>query len=188
MINPLDTKPFFPCPGSSAGKARGLVRDVRKDGVSLVPEKTEEEKQLESNSSPISFRKELTPEEEKRVSFLKDMMAQILTLTDGQPTEEQKARIREIEKELEKITGVKMRSRVSDVTAKMPEKDDEDKKKELEWQIRGMDPSMALHGPMSGVAAQKGSGIMQNFQQNAVSAYLKNMDLSPMDGNISKNV
>ncbi|WP_319470076.1 hypothetical protein [uncultured Pseudodesulfovibrio sp.] len=188
MINPLDTKPYFPFPGSTAGKARGLVRDVQKDGMSLVPEKTEEEKQLESNSSPISFRKELTPEEKKRVTFLKDMMAQILTLTDGQPTEEQKARIREIEKELEKITGVKMRSRVSDVTAEMPEKDDEDKKKEQERQIRAMGPSMAEHRSMVGFGVQEGSGIMKNYQQNAVSAYLKTMDRSPMDGNISKNV
>jgi len=150
---------IFPLPKD---KPREVVQTFSIEGAKREPEKSEEEKRLDS--STISFRKELTPEEENRVLFLKNLLAQLLTMSNGQPTAEQRARIKEIEKELEKKTGIKMRSTISDVTSKMPERDkDEEKEK---WQARGIDPKDAMHSPELKTDKSNNPG-MQMLQRNA---------------------
>nr|WP_321256972.1 hypothetical protein [uncultured Pseudodesulfovibrio sp.] len=138
--------------------------------MSLEPEKTEEEKRLESSS--LSFQKELTPEEKNRVLFLKNMLAQLLTMGDGQPTEEQKARIKEIEKEIADITGVKMSSSIADAASKMPsKKDDDEEGKAKSRQAAGIDPKEANHTMAEETGKSKNPG-MQMLQRNAFFAQL----------------
>lgn len=124
-------------------KARALVRTVTPQGMALQPEKTDEEFQLQS--SPFSFQRQLSPEEENRVLFLKNMLAQLLTMANGNPTEEQKARIRDIEKEIEKITGVKVRSNISTATSKMPGKKKDEEDEETSETMKGISPNEAMH-------------------------------------------
>ena len=133
------TSPLFT---AGARDARSLIRTITPDGMTLEPEKTEEEIQLES--STLSFQRELTPEEENRVLFLQNLLAQMLAMADGQPTEEQRSRIRDIEKELEKITGVKTRSSLSAMTKNMPDTKDEDDEED-ELNVDGVDPKEAAH-------------------------------------------
>jgi hypothetical protein len=183
MITPIDTQSIFPCTGCNVKNARNLIRTVEDGKFTLTPEKTEEEKQLETTT--FSYSKELNPEEEKRVLFLKNILAQILTMTDGQPTEEQVSRIKEIEKELEKITGVKMHSRISSTAAKIPGKTDKEKEEEQDKQARGTDPKEAIHSRMPDIAVENGPGVMQFMQRNAATAYLNNMELKPLDNRTS---
>ncbi len=176
----IETNSIFSGLGNTAKNARGLVRSVHEGGVTLTPERTKEETRLES--STLSFQKELTPEEEKRVRFLKDMMAQLLTMSEGQPTEEQKARIKEIEKELEKITGVKMKTSISNVTEKIPgKKDKEDEKEKLEHQIDGMDPKEALHSKMPEKQSQEINPGMQMLQRNSLATLMRSIKLEPIN-------
>ena len=179
MIDPVGTKSIFPCTGCNVKDARKLIRTAEDGELSLVPEKTEEEKQLESSS--FSYSRQLTPEEEKRMLFLRNMLSQILTLAVGQPTDEQKSRIREIENELEKITGIKTRSRISNVTSKMPGKSDEEKEEEQqERQMRGIDPKEAVHNNIPEMSTEEGSATMQILRRNGIAAYLKNMDFTSL--------
>lgn len=145
--------------------ARPLVRTITPDGMTLQPEKTEEEKRLES--STFSFQRQLTPEEENRVLFLKNLLAQLLTMANGQPTEDQKSRIREIEKELEKITGVKVKSSISNAVNKMPgtKKDEEDN--ERKWDTAGIAPEEAVHSRLPEQGEPNNPG-MQMLQRNAM--------------------
>jgi len=167
---------------SATRNARSLVRTITPEGMSLEPEKTEEEKRLESSS--LSFQKELTPEEKNRVLFLKNMLAQLLTMGDGQPTEEQKARIREIEKEIEKITGVKMRSSIADATSKMPDKKDDDEEEEAKKrQAAGIDPKEANHTMTDETGKSMNPG-MQMLQRKAFFAQL-GTQLEPVAGLLS---
>jgi hypothetical protein len=119
--------------------------------------------------SPFPFRKELSPEEEQRVQFLQNLLAQTMAMAEGNPTDEQKTRIRDIENELEKITGVRTFSRLTKMTAKMPGKTDEEEEKEREqkYQLRGIDPEEAVHNnkPLTGKGDNPG---MQMLRQNAL--------------------
>ena len=176
MTLSIDTNPIFPSQNNHLQSARKLVRNVEGHELTLSPEKAKEDQQPQL--SAFTFRKQLTPEEEKRVQFLKDTMAQILTMAEGQPTEEQKARIREIEEELEKITSVKMQSRVSDVTAKMvgteKEEDDEEEEKKNALQAQGTNPQDAIHTRMPEKQGQANPGLMA-IQQNALHTQLRTM-------------
>jgi hypothetical protein len=141
----------------------------RSRNISPVDEETVEAEENAIGGSPFSFRKELSPEEEQRVQFLQNLLAQTMAMAEGNPTDEQKTRIRDIENELEKITGVKMRSRISKMTAKMPGKTDEEEEKEREqkYQLRGMDPEEAVHNnkPLTGKGDNPG---MKMLRQNAL--------------------
>ncbi|WP_319544174.1 hypothetical protein [uncultured Pseudodesulfovibrio sp.] len=153
---------------TSMRNARSLVRTITPEGMTLEAEKTEEEKRLES--STFSVQKELTPEQKNRVLFLKNMLAQLLSMGDGQPTEEQKSRIREIEKEIAKITGVKIQSSLADATGTVPKKKetDEDEKK---LQTVGIDPKEAEHALAEETGKSMNPG-MQMLQKNAFFAQL----------------
>ncbi|NDV19737.1 hypothetical protein GO013_09930 [Pseudodesulfovibrio sp. JC047] len=150
-------------------KARSLVRNITPEGVSLVPEKTEEEKRLESSSLPIQ--KELTPEEKNRVAFLKNMLSQLLSMGDGQPTEEQKARIKEVENEIAKITGVKPHSSIADATHTMPKKKDDDEDEAKRRHIAGIDPKEAQHFEQEKTGKNINPGMVM-LQKNAFFAQL----------------
>lgn len=172
MTYPIDSNSVFSHFDYGIKKARGPVRTVENGNFLLTPEKTEKEKQLNASAIPVS--RELTAEEEKRVIYLQNLLSQILTMVDGQPTDEQKARIKEIEKELTKITGIKMHSSVSNMADKMPaRKDDEEEKEKQQMQYTGIDPKDAIHSTMSHSSTQKGPGVMQFIQKNAIQAYLK---------------
>ena len=150
--------------------ARPLVRTITPDGMTLEPKKTEEEQQLES--STLSFQKELTPEEENRVLFLKNLLSQLLAMAEGQPTEEQRSRIREIEKELEKITGVKTRSSLSNAARNMPKtRKDEDEEKQ---DVDGVAPEEAVHGKQVESGESQNLG-MQMLKQNASFLQLRSL-------------
>ena len=144
--------------------ARSLVPTFTLEGMTLEPEKTEEELRLES--STLSFQKQLTPEEENRVLFLTNLLTQLLDMAEGQPSEEQKSRIREIEKELEKITGVKRRTSLAAATQKMPgrKKDDDDEAERAE--LDGVDPKEAAHARRSDNKGSSNPGV-QLLQRNA---------------------
>ena len=138
-----DNTQIFTPNGQRPTPTRGLVRDITPNGMHLRPEETEAEKQLKTSNIPIQ--RELTPEEEQRVLFLKNMLSQLLTMAEGQPSEEQKARIKEVEKELESLTGVKMRSRLSNATDKMVGEKDKEEQEESLRQTDGIDPEEAVH-------------------------------------------
>jgi len=170
----LDTNSLFPHTGNT-DRARGLNRKVNPDGMTMEAEQTEEEKRL--GSSAISFQRQLTPEEEKRVIFLQNLLSQLLTMTDGKPTDEQKARIKEVEEELEKITGVKMRSSISDTADKMVGKKDDDEdeeEKQKKRQLKGIDPKDAAHSTMPDTGKSNNPG-MQMLQRQSMFANLQSM-------------
>jgi hypothetical protein len=137
--------------------------------ITPVGEETVDTEDNGIGGSPFPFRKELTPEEEQRVQFLQNLLAQTMAMAEGNPTDEQKTRIRDIENELEKITGVKTFSRLTKMTAKMPGKTDEEEEKERErkYQFRGVDPEEAVHDnkPLTGKGDNPG---MQMLRQNAL--------------------
>jgi len=134
-----------------------------------VNEETVDTDENEIAGSPFHIQKELTPEEQQRVEFLQNLLAQTLAMVESNPTDEQKTRIRDIENELEKITGVKMHSRISNMTAKMPGKTDEEEEKEREqkYQLQGIDPKEAVHNnkPIKGKSNNPG---MEMLRQNAL--------------------
>ncbi len=136
----------------------------------------------EPKQSIFSMRRELSPEEQRRVEFLKNMLVQTLTMAQGDPTEDQKKQIREIEEELEKITGVKTRSRISNLTDKMPGKDDEDKEKEKqEQQARGIDPKDAIHNNVE-ISQKVVNPGMQMLRNNALFGALKALNSTNLSG------
>jgi hypothetical protein len=146
------TDTFAPVPpGTSARPARRLVPVVNGTAMTLEPEKAEDESG--PKASPIPVTRQLTAEEEQRVLYLKNLLAQLLTMSEGQPTDEQKTRIRDIEKELEKITGVKVQSSLGNAAETLPGKtagarrrdEEEEERRKREQQVRGIDPKEMEH-------------------------------------------
>lgn len=133
----------------------------------------------EIEGSPFSMQKDLSPEEQQRVQFLQNLLAQTLAMAEGNPTDEQKERIRDIENELAKITGVKTRSSLADMAAKLPGKTDkdEDKERERKYQLGGIDPEEAVHNnkPLSATGDNPG---MQMLRNNALFTAIGALDLS----------
>lgn len=178
----IDSTGLFPSGTTTAQKARGLVRTVSDQGtLTLEPEKTEEELRLESSSIPTQ--RQLSHEEELRVQYLKNLLAQTLSISEGQPTEEQKTRIRDIEKELEKITGVKMGSSLSNAAEVMPSKtrqaknaEEEEEKHKLERQMQGIDPLELKHMYRTDFSAAKDykSDMTMKMLRNAGAAAYRN--------------
>lgn len=175
MTISLDTHTGLSINNSTVQKARGLNRTVNAEGMTLEPEKTEEEIRLES--STLSVPKDLTPEEEKRVLFLENLMAQLLAMADGQPTDEQKARIKDMERELEKITGIKVHSSISNTTDKMIGKKDNDKeeKEKQQYQLKGIDPKEVKHNKEADLNGKELSPAMRALYNNSLSSKFENL-------------
>lgn len=162
----IDTQKLFSTSDNlRTANDRTRLGQVVETGNSTV-EKSEESTKW---SSVFASSKELTPEELRRVEFLKDVLIQTLTMAQGDPSEDQKKRIREVEDELEKLTGVKTRIRLSNVTDRMPgkDKDDKDSEEEREQQARGVDPKEAVHNNVE-IRSQKLSPGMQMLRNNAL--------------------
>ncbi|QJB57901.1 hypothetical protein [Pseudodesulfovibrio sp. zrk46] len=152
-------------------EARGLVRSVQSDGVFFEPEQAEE---AQPQTSSISFQKELTPEEEKRLIFLQNLLAQLLTMVDGNLTDEQKERIKEIEQEMEEITGVKMRSSISKTTEKMLGEKEDDENQDKWKKHTGIDPKDAIHSREPELSKAENPG-MQMLKRNSLFANLQEL-------------
>lgn len=177
MINAIDTTSIFTTTGSSIKTTVKHEQEINEvgSGNSTV------EKETDSQSSfSIPVRRELTPEEQRRVEFLKTILVQTLTAAQGDPTDEQKKNIREAEAELEKITGVKMRSRISNVTDKITGEKDEDEERRKEEQLaQGMDPKEAIHNHLE-IKGQSTNPGMQMLRNNAFLGSLQSLDLGKL--------
>lgn len=195
MSMTIDSTSLFPSGTTTIRKARGLVRTVSDKGtLTLEPEKTEEELQRETSTIPTQ--RQLTHEEELRVQYLKNLLAQTLSMSEAQPTEEQKIRIRDIEKELEKITGVKMRSSLSNATETMSTKtrqtkkaEEEEEKRKRERQMQGIDPLELKHMYRPDFSAVKDSesGTPMKMIRNAGAAAYQNALDSSSAGELLKD-
>jgi hypothetical protein len=158
----------------------GTPREVKRTrDISTVTEAPQKDVGSQIEGSPFPVQKELTPEEKQRVEFLQNLLAQTMAMAEGNPTDEQKTRIREIENELEKITGIKNHSRLSTMTAKMPGKTDkeEEEEREKKYQTEGIDPKVADHFNRSDMAPGENPG-MQMLRQNALFNSIGALDLS----------
>ncbi|GAB7022657.1 hypothetical protein [Salidesulfovibrio brasiliensis] len=141
------------------------------------------EKSESGESQGMSLR-DLTPEEERRLAKLRDMLNDLLLDMGDSPTEAQKRRIRDIEKEIEEITGVEVKTRLSDgVHALNKAKLD----KEEEEGEEGGDPMLrrkgfALHENIARhvhapVRQDVGEGLMSFQQRLAANAYAMQAEL-----------
>jgi hypothetical protein len=190
MSMTIESTSLFPSSMTTVQKARGLVRTVSDKGtLTLEPEKTEEESRLETSAIPTQ--RQLTHEEELRVQYLKNLLAQTLSMSEAQPTEEQRTRIRDIEKELEKITGVKMRSSLSNATETMSTKtrqakkaEEEEEERKRERQMQGIDPLELKHmkRPEFPTTGDPKSGMVMKMLRSAgATAYQNALDSSSAD-------
>ncbi|MGE4292958.1 MAG: hypothetical protein AB7E32_12205 [Desulfovibrio sp.] len=118
------------------------------------------------------MRRQLSEEEKQKVEQLKDMLTDLLSESKGQPDEEQRGRIREVENEIAKITGERPRRSLAATTRKLPLK----RKEKQQEEITGESPflvqeriAQATLPPDKGV---KGPGTLASPLSNAASAYL----------------
>jgi len=158
----------------------GTPREVKRTrDISTVTEAPQKDVGSQIEGSPFPVQKELSPEEQQRVEFLQNLLAQTMAMAEGNPTDEQKTRIRDIENELEKITGVKTHSRLSSMTSKMPGKTDkeEEEEREKKYQARGIDPEEAKHNNRPITAPGDNPG-MQMLRRNALFNSIGALDLS----------
>lgn len=109
--------------------ALGLEFSLSGTKGSWKPELSEEE-QAAAEAQPLTAPRQLTEEEQNRVEFLQDQLETLLQELAENPSEEKRARIREIESELEEITGVKTGGRLSKMAAKLPSEEDEEEESE----------------------------------------------------------
>ncbi|MGL1862620.1 MAG: hypothetical protein OCC46_08870 [Pseudodesulfovibrio sp.] len=177
----IDTHSIFPNMEQNARDASKRVREINEVGSGGASGKESVEDKPKFEVTFASMQRDLTAEEQRRVEFLKNLLIQTLTMAQGDPSDAQKKQIREAEDELEKLTGVKMRTRISNITDKMPGKDedeDEDKIKEKEKQLQqaqGIDPKKAIHNSVP-VEGQTLSPGMQMLRNNALATSLKTLD------------
>ncbi|GEM_PF-1329891 len=114
------------------------VNSTESDFDTLSSQEAQEEKTLESTSS-LSMTKELSEKEKQRLEYLKNMLTQMLSAAENPPSEEQKRNIQRVEKEIEKLTGIKTsKNSITQNMAKLPGKDDDKDKKEKEEEKAGM--------------------------------------------------
>lgn len=182
MIKPITPQLILPCTSCSNTSVRKIGSNDQSSNI-FDPIKRIEEEDKQLAPSSFSTQRQLTPEEEKRVLFLKNMLSQILALAGGEPTEEQQSRIKEIENELEKITGIKTNSRISKTMAKKPGKSNQEiEEEQKQKQMHGMDPKEAIHNNIPAITLEKGPEAMKILRQTGIAAYLKNMEIQPLKG------
>lgn len=127
-----------------------------------------------------SFQRELTPDEQRRVEFLKNLLVQTLTMAQGDPTEDQKRQIRDVEEELEKLTGVKTRTKISTITDRVPGKKEKNEDEEKhERQAKGIDPKEAVHNNVE-IKPQVMNPGMQMLRNNAMFGSIQALDLGSL--------
>lgn len=91
---------------------------------SWSPEPSEAETEA-SNALSLQVRRELSPEEQDRLEYLQNQLQSLLQDLAEQPSEQNKGRIREIEAEIEKLTGIKSQSSLTKMAAQLPSQKDE---------------------------------------------------------------
>jgi hypothetical protein len=118
--------------------------------------------------------KQLSEDELKRLEELTNKLTDLLAETDGQPSDEQRGRIREIENEIAKLTGKRPRRSLAAATAKLPLKHkDQDKEQDtlavespFLVQERIADATLPKKKPIQGV------GTLAGPLNNAAATYL----------------
>lgn len=143
------------------------------EGVEVEDKATDAEQQ----SSGFHVRS-LTPEEERRLEQLRDMLDGILLEMGDEPTGAQKRRIREIEKEMSEITGVEIHTKLSSGLNAL-DRDTSDEDEESGDQAAGLpdrtgfmlDQSIARRSRPDAGGTSSGNGIMNFMQEMASTAY-----------------
>jgi len=170
----IDTQTLYP----ASDNLRAADDKTRVGQLARTGNFTIEQSEIETKwSSIFSSSKELTADEMRRVEFLQNVLIETLTMAQGDPSEDQKKRIREVEDELEKLTGNKTRIRLSNVTDRLPGKDKDDKdsdEEERRQQARGIDPNDAVHNNVD-IRDQKLSPGMQMLRNNALATNVSAM-------------
>ncbi|WP_022662666.1 hypothetical protein [Paucidesulfovibrio longus] len=118
--------------------------------------------------------RQLSEDELKRLEELTNKMMDLLAETDGQPSDEQRGRIREIENEIAKITGKRPRRSLAAATAKLPLKHrDQDK----EQDTLAVESPFLIQERVAGATLPKekqiqGEGTLAGPLNNAAASYL----------------
>ncbi|MGE4553984.1 MAG: hypothetical protein AB7D57_12800 [Desulfovibrionaceae bacterium] len=141
----------------------------------VLDTQAQEEDEDDSGLSGLTTTKQLTKEEEQRLLWLQDQLADALSAL-GEPTDEEAAgdrrrRIRELQQEIEDLTGVKMPMNLAAASKKLPttNKDDGDDDEgtaqddPLLKRVLGAD-SLAEY------VGTQGAGIMDWWSQNLSAA------------------
>lgn len=170
MINAIDsTAGGFGA--SIIRRSRELTLNVDAEGNgTLAPEKTEAEKAQEGvNALPVQ--RTLTEEQKQELEEYKALLAQLLATADNPPTEKQQRDIREIEKKIENLTGVKMSKSMSQTMKKLPGAEKEDEREKEERDMLLTEPEYLRQMRLNEIGLPEGSnqdegGKMSQFLQN----------------------
>ena len=109
---------------TDARQARGQTFTLNGLEGSWTPEPSEAETEA-AEAQPFQIRRELSPEEQSRLEFLQNQLLSLVQSLAEHPSEQNKGRIREIEAEIEKLTGIKSPSSLTKLAAKLPGQKDE---------------------------------------------------------------
>ncbi|WP_147821639.1 hypothetical protein [Salidesulfovibrio onnuriiensis] len=163
---------------SAIRRSRGLTLNIDAEGNgSFTPEKTEAEKAQEGINA-LPMQRTLTEEEKEELENYKTLLAQLLASADNPPTEKQQRDIREIEKKIENLTGVKMSKSMSQTMKKLPgtEKEDEQEKEKKAMLLSEPEylRQMRLNeiGLLEGSKESEGGKMAQFLQGWAQNSYL----------------
>lgn len=173
--------------GAGSADALDLLRNKRKEREEFSLTKTflstegveVEDKSADAQKTTSGFNvRSLTPEEERRLEQLRDMLDGILLEMGDEPTGAQKRRIREIEKEMSEITGVEIHTKLSSGLNAL-DRDTSDEDEELGDQAAGLpdrtgfmlDQSLARKSRPDAGNTSSGKGIMNFMQEMASTAY-----------------
>jgi|GEM_PF-2855621 hypothetical protein len=95
---------------------------------SLSSVQTQSLKKQQTSTGFPGLRRQLSEEEEKRLEQLTEMLTDLLAQAVDNPSGEQRARIRDIENEIAKITGEKPKKSLAASTKGIPGQDDDETK------------------------------------------------------------
>lgn len=128
--------------------------------------------------SGIFGTKQLSEEEQKRVDQLKEMLTDLLAEAQGQPDENQRGRIREIEKEIAKITGEKPRKSLAASTKKLPLKEKQNDEERL---FAAILPEEVGEKTLPFSPEASGPGTLAMPLEQAAASFLAVADLTPQN-------
>lgn len=137
---------------------------------------SQEEDETSTGLSSLATTRQLTTEEEQRLLWLQDQLADALTAL-GEPTDEEAAgerrrRIRELQQEIEELTGVKMPMNLAAASKKMPSslKDQDDDNDEGADQDDPLLKKVLGADSIAEYVGTQGSEIMTWWSQNLAAA------------------
>lgn len=183
----------------SASTASSFISEETKALKSAYKDKAHEFKEIkldesesESSYSSLPMQKELSEDEKARLEQLKDQLAQMLAGADNPPTSQQRQNIRKVEKEIEKLTGMKMSSSASQTLDKAPKQDD-DKEKEKEKQEKMVRSEFLKEQQLRAISLPEDPGASDNgvmaqaMRNRAIAAYNVTADATSMIGKNSSS-